>query len=45
VPRGESRSAAEMAPGEKNRVSHRARALGALAMKLGNPPPDPSPRP
>jgi len=39
------KTAAEMPPEAKNRVSHRARALGALAMKLGNPPPDPSPRP
>ena len=34
VPRGESRSAAEMAPGEKNRVSHRGQALAALAARL-----------
>ncbi|HET6265276.1 MAG TPA: RdgB/HAM1 family non-canonical purine NTP pyrophosphatase [Usitatibacter sp.] len=34
VPRGESRSAAEMAPGEKNRVSHRGQALAALATRL-----------
>ena len=35
VPRGASRTAAEMAPEEKNRTSHRARALEALATLLG----------
>ena len=34
VPRGASRTAAEMPPEEKNRVSHRARALEALARLL-----------
>ena len=39
------KTAAEMPPEAKNRVSHRARALGALAMRLGPEAPDPSPRP
>jgi XTP/dITP diphosphohydrolase len=39
------KTAAEMPPEAKNRVSHRARALGQLASKLGNPAADPSPRP
>jgi XTP/dITP diphosphohydrolase len=34
VPRGESRTAAELAPAEKNRVSHRGRALASLAERL-----------
>ncbi len=38
------KTAAEMPPEAKNRVSHRARALGALVAKVG-PPADPSPRP
>ena len=39
------KTAAEMPPEAKNRVSHRARALGQLASKLGTPAADPSPRP
>jgi len=39
------KTAAEMPPEAKNRVSHRARALGQLASKLGAPAADPSPRP
>ena len=38
------KTAAEMHPEAKNRVSHRARALAALAARL-KPPEDPSPRP
>lgn len=38
------KTAAEMPAEAKNRVSHRARALGALAARLG-PTPDPTPRP
>jgi XTP/dITP diphosphohydrolase len=34
VPEGESRTSAEMAPGEKDAVSHRARAFRALAPRL-----------
>jgi XTP/dITP diphosphohydrolase len=34
VPDGGTRTAAEMAPGEKNRASHRGRALAALAAML-----------
>ena len=34
VPRGSALTAAELAPAEKNRESHRARALAALAAKL-----------
>ncbi|MGE5094657.1 MAG: RdgB/HAM1 family non-canonical purine NTP pyrophosphatase [Betaproteobacteria bacterium] len=34
VPRGSHRTAAEMGADEKNRVSHRAQALAALAQKL-----------
>jgi XTP/dITP diphosphohydrolase len=39
------KTAAEMPPEAKNRVSHRARALGALAAKLKGESADPSPRP
>ena len=39
------KTAAEMPPEAKNRVSHRARALGALAAKLKGEAADPSPRP
>ena len=35
LPAGSNLTAAELAPDEKNRVSHRARALAALASKLG----------
>ena len=38
------KTAAEMPPEAKNRVSHRARALAGLAAKLG-PESDPTPRP
>ena len=38
------KTAAEMPPEAKNRVSHRARALASLAAKLG-PTTDPTPRP
>ncbi|NGX17450.1 RdgB/HAM1 family non-canonical purine NTP pyrophosphatase [Wenzhouxiangella sp. XN24] len=42
IPRGEKRSAAELGPGEKNRVSHRGRAFDALLERLryagGSPP-------
>ena len=34
VPRGESRTAAELAPGEKDAVSHRAQALSSLLRQL-----------
>ena len=34
VPAGGTRTAAEMAPGEKNRASHRGRAMAALAAML-----------
>ena len=34
LPEGERRSAAELSPAEKNAVSHRARALGALVARL-----------
>jgi XTP/dITP diphosphohydrolase len=34
VPVGDERTAAELAPGEKNAVSHRARALNALIAQL-----------
>jgi XTP/dITP diphosphohydrolase len=34
VPAGEERTAAELAPSEKNAVSHRARALHALIAQL-----------
>jgi XTP/dITP diphosphohydrolase len=34
VPEGESRTSAEMSPGEKDAVSHRARAFRALAPRL-----------
>ena len=34
LPRGSDLTAAQMPPGEKNRVSHRARALQALAARL-----------
>ena len=34
VPEGESRTSAEMTPGEKDDVSHRARAFRALAPRL-----------
>lgn len=34
VPLGERRSAAELPPGEKNRLSHRGRAFGALLERL-----------
>ena len=39
------KTAAEMPAEAKNRVSHRARALGALASKLKGEAADPSPRP
>ena len=39
------KTAAEMPAEAKNRVSHRARALGALAAKLKGEATDPSPRP
>ena len=39
------KTAAEMPAEAKNRVSHRARALGALASKLKGEVADPSPRP
>lgn len=35
VPEGEVRTLAEMAPDEKDSISHRARALDALAPKIG----------
>jgi XTP/dITP diphosphohydrolase len=38
VPRGATLTAAEMAPEEKNRASHRARAMAALAEKLRSGP-------
>lgn len=38
VPAGQSRTAAEFAPEEKNQVSHRAKALRALIRKLGPEP-------
>jgi XTP/dITP diphosphohydrolase len=34
VPAGDERTAAELAPSEKNAVSHRARALRALIAQL-----------
>jgi XTP/dITP diphosphohydrolase len=37
LPGGFDRSAAELAPVEKNAVSHRGKALRALAARLGNP--------
>lgn len=38
IPRGERRTAAEMSPDEKNRVSHRALALGGLLAALADLP-------
>jgi XTP/dITP diphosphohydrolase len=40
VPRGDTRSAAELDPGEKNRLSHRGRAFAQLLARLraGSPP-------
>ena len=34
VPEGETRTVAELTDDEKNAISHRARALGALLAKL-----------
>ena len=42
VPRGSQRTAAELAPEEKNRVSHRGLALLALARRLAAEGPDPA---
>lgn len=36
LPAGESQTAAEMAPADKNRVSHRSRAIAALARALAS---------
>ena len=41
VPDGETRTVAEMSPGEKDAISHRARAARALLPLLGKPGSDP----
>jgi XTP/dITP diphosphohydrolase len=38
LPSGASQTAAEMAPADKNRVSHRSRAIAALARALAPEP-------